>query len=59
MGGKGLPQDPALRPHLQAVPAHWAPLLAFSPDRGRDRLTLEVLDNVLNAEFCEEGHNGH
>lgn len=28
------------------------------PAQGRDRLTLEVPDNVLNAELCEERHDG-
>ena len=38
--GQGLPPDPALRPGLQAVPSHPAPLLAFSlpSEEGTDSL---------------------
>lgn len=57
--GRGCPRPQPLRPRLQEVPTHPSLLGAFpSPPNCRDRLTLEVLDNVLNAELCEEGHDG-
>ena len=58
MGEQGLPEDPAVRPRRRqsSLPYPTPGLLSSTP--GRTRLTLKVLDNVLNAELCEKGHDG-
>lgn len=59
MGGQGLPQDPASEasPPGSPHPLCAAPGL-LPPATGRNTLTLEVLDDVLDAELCEQGHGG-
>ena len=59
--GRGCPKTQPLRFCLWAGsphPSYPTPGLLKPPAQGRDRLTLEVLNNVLNAELCEEGHDG-
>lgn len=56
-GRGGAAQDLASEaspPGCPHSPCSWLP----PPAPGRNRLTLEVLDNVLNAEICEQGDDG-
>lgn len=54
-----MPQDPASEASRPGRPHPLCPAPGLLPPAtSRNRLTLEVLDNVLNAELCEQGHGG-